>query len=264
MMRQESRLLFSAVQTLGEGRPTFPYEQVDLPRSDGARQFAWVMRQGSTDEGPWVVYLHGYPSTIASNVNLSHYRLLRSIGFNVLAPEYRGFGGLEGVASEESLEADARAAYDYLRDTRKIPPHAIVLYGWSLGSAIAVHMAASLPPAAMILEGAPASLVDLTAQRYPFFPIRMLMRSRFESLGRIERIPSPMLFLHSVNDEVIPVAEGRRLYAAATGAKMFVGVPGSHVTAIDAGAIEIERAIRAFLARHGTAGIRPPGIVAAQ
>ena len=99
------------------------------------------------------------------------------------------------------LEADARAAYDYLRVTRNIAPARIVIYGWSLGGAVAVNLAAQTEQAAVILEGAPASLVDIGQRRYPFFPIRLIMRNPFNSIGKIERIRSPMLF---------PARHGRR------------------------------------------------------
>ena len=93
--------------------------------------------RGDSDDGPWALYLHGNAATIASNINISHYRQLRRVGLNVLAPEYRGFGGLDGPPTEAALGADARAAYDYLRGTRGIAASRIVIYGWSLGSAVA-------------------------------------------------------------------------------------------------------------------------------
>jgi fermentation-respiration switch protein FrsA (DUF1100 family) len=252
LIGEETRLVFQAGSTLATGRPPFPYEQVDVPREDGARQFAWAMpAEGAAPL--WVLYLHGNATSVASQVNISHYRLLRNAGLNVLAPEYRGFGGLPGAPTEAVLQADARAAYDYLRHTRRVPPHAIVIYGWSLGAAVAVDMASRLPPAAMILEGAPASLADLTRRRYPFFPLRLFMRSPFDSIRKIGTIPAPALFLHGTADEVIPVGEGRRLYDAARGAKVFVEVEGGHLTAIERSAPAIERAIRSFLTTYGPA-----------
>jgi uncharacterized protein len=256
LIRQETRLIFQAGSTLATGRPPFSYEQIDLPRRDGAQQFAWVIRHADTDTGPWVLYLHGNISTVASQVNISHYRLLRGLGINVLAPEYRGFGGIPGDPTEATLQADARAAYDYLRESRKVPPHAITVYGWSLGSGVAVDMASSQPPAAMILEGAPASFVDLTQQKYPFFPLRLFMRSSFDSIRTINQIPAPMLFLHASKDEVIPITHGRRLYEAARGAKMFVEVQGGHVSAIDLDSATFERAIHDFMARHNPRFVR--------
>jgi pimeloyl-ACP methyl ester carboxylesterase len=256
LIGRETQLVFQAGSTLATGRPPFPYEQIDVPRSDGARQFAWVMRTGESDAGPWVLYLHGNASSVASQVNIAHYRLLRSAGLNVMAPEYRGFGGLDGSPTESGLQADARAAYDYLRETRRVPPQSVVIYGWSLGAAVAVDMASRIPPAAMMLEGAPASLVDLTGRRYPFFPLRLFMRSSFDSIRKIGGIPAPMLFLHSRDDEIIPIGEGRRLHEAARGARMFVELRGGHMTAIEQSAGILEEAIRTFLRTYGP-GLRP-------
>ena len=251
LIGQETRLVFQAGSTLATGRPPFPYEQIDVPRDDGAVQFAWAMPAADAAAPIWVLYLHGNATSVASQVNIAHYRVLRSAGLNVLAPEYRGFGGVSGSPTEATLQSDARAAYDYLRHTRRVAPQSIIVYGWSLGAAVAVDLASRLPPAAMILEGAPASLIDLTRRRYPFFPLRLFMRSSFDSIRKINRIPAPVLFLHSTADEVIPVAEGRRLYQAARGAKMFVEVNGTHLSAIERSAGEFEGAIRSFLAAYG-------------
>jgi fermentation-respiration switch protein FrsA (DUF1100 family) len=266
LISQEARLVFRAGATLSAGRPSFLYEQVDLPRSDGARQFAWAMPARSTGSGhpssgsghaaahedvPWVLYLHGNAATIASQVNISHYEQLTALGTNVLAPEYRGFGGLDGVPSEASLGVDARAAYEYLRTARGVPPERIVIYGWSLGGAVAVALAADTEQAAMILEGAPASLLAIGQLRYPLFPIALLMRNPFEAITRIDRVRSPILFLHSTDDEVIPLSEGRRLFDAARAPKTFVEVRGGHVYASEIDAARFYGAIEPFLVQHG-------------
>ena len=250
-MTEETRLVFQAGATLGPGRPPFPFEQVDVPRADGRRQFAWRMPRDSPGESSWVLFLHGNAATIASNVNISHYRLLKTVGFNVLAPEYRGFSGLDGTPTEDALAADARAAYNYLRGPGHVAPSHIVVYGWSLGSAVAVRLAAEVEEAAVILEGAPASIADVGQQQYPFFPIRLVMRSKFDSVRRIDRIRAPILFLHSPEDAVIPIAEGRRLYDAARGEKTFVEVRGGHVYASAADQPHFVSVISAFLEQHG-------------
>ena len=254
LITQETRLVFQAGRTLGAARPSFPYEQVDLPRSDGARQFAWVMRHAGSDEGTWVLFLHGNAATIASQVNIAHYTELRSLGVNVLAPEYHGFAGLGDVPTEALLTSDARAAYDYLRTSRQVAPSRIVIYGWSLGSAVAVGLASEVEEAAVILEGAPASLVDINRRRYPLFPIRLLMRNPFDSMQRISRVGAPILFLHSPEDAVIPIADGRRLYEAARGEKTFVEVRGGHVDATTVDTQRFYGAIRTFLADHQLIG----------
>lgn len=250
LMTQETRIVVQAIQTLGDARPPFPYEHVELPRQDGARQFAWVMPAEQPADASWVLYLHGNPSTVASPVNVAHYALLRGMGFSVLAPEYRGFAGLEGEPTERSLAADARAAFDYLVHARGVPASRIVLYGWSLGGAVAVDLAGAVQPGALILEGTPASVVELTARKYPLFPVHLLMRSRFEAVHKIDRVSCPVLVLHSPQDDAVPIAEGRRLFAAAGGARRFVEIRGGHTAAAEVDAPHLADAIGRFLIEH--------------
>ena len=247
LVSQETRLVFQAGRPLGESRPTFPYTQVDIPRADGSRQFAWAMEH--PEARAWILFLHGNSATIASRVNIARYRELRALGLNVLAPEYRGFAGLPGVPTEAGLDADARAAFDYLTGPRGVSPTRVVIYGWSLGSAVAVDLASQVDEAAVILEGAPASIVAIGQQRYPFFPIRLLIRNPFESIARIGQVGSPLLFLHSPEDTVVPIAEGRRLFDAAPVPKQFVEVSGGHVHASERDP-QFFPAVRSFLHTH--------------
>ena len=245
LMREERQLIFQAIGALGDDRPPFPYEQIDLPRADGRRQFAWIMRAEPTAHEVWVLYLHGSPSTIASPVNIAHYELMRGLGLNVLAPESRGFAGLDGQPTEAALLEDARAAYAHLQ--RLAPRSRIVLYGWSLGAAVAVNLAEQVPAAALILEGAPASILESTRRRYPLFPVHLLMQSRFETIAKIDDIQAPLLFLHSPTDAVVGIEEGRRLFAAAQAAKRFVEIDGGHMEAARVSRDRMRQAIEAFL-----------------
>ncbi len=252
LMSQETRLVFQAGRPLGEGRPSFPFTQVDIPRADGARQFGWVME--SPDARTWLLFLHGNAATIASRVNIARYRELRGLGLNILAPEYRGFAGLPGIPSEPGLNADARAAFDYLVNTRHVSPTRVVIYGWSLGSAAAVDLAATADEAAVVLEGAPASVAAVGALQYPFIPVRLIMRNRFESIRKVDRIHAPTLFLHSPEDAIIPYAEGRRLFDAAKPPKRFIDVRGGHIEATEVDTAVFFGAIRSFLDEYGLLG----------
>ena len=252
LMSQETRLVFQAGRPLAEGRPPFPFSQVDIPRTDGARQFAWAME--NPDARTWLLFLHGNSTTIASRINIARYRELRGLGLSILAPEYQGFAGLPGIPSEPGLYADARAAFDYLVNRRHVPPTRVVIYGWSLGSAVAVDLAATADEAAVVLEGAPASVAAVGAQQYPFFPVRLIMRNRFESIQKVDRIHAPTLFLHSPEDSIIPYAEGRRLFDAARPPKRFVDVRGGHIDANEVDKAVFFGAIRSFLDEYGLLG----------
>ena len=234
LVTNETRLVFRAASALGERRPSMPFEQVDQVPPEGGPPYAraWIVpATAAADGSPWVIFLHGNDGNIASRMNILHYERLRQLGVNVLAPEYRGFGGVAGVPTEAGLTEDALRAYDYLRTSRRVEPRRIVIYGWSLGSAVAVTLASRVDEAAVILEGAPASIVAIGQQRYPYFPVRMLIRNPFESIQRIATIGSPVLFLHSREDVVIPFAEGKRLFDAAPQPKQLVEVSGGHVYA---------------------------------
>jgi fermentation-respiration switch protein FrsA (DUF1100 family) len=256
LMSQETRLVFRAPTRLGDARPAFPHAQISLPRSDGASQFAWVMRTDSqyADRQAWLLYLHGNASTIAGRTNIARYRELRGLGLNVIAPEYRGYAGLDGTPSESTLDKDSGAAYDYLTRALNVPAERIVIFGWSLGSAVAVNLASRVDSAALILEGAPASLVAIGQRDYPIFPIRWVMRNPFESILKIGRVEAPVLFLHSPEDEVIPIEEGRKLYDAARSDKTFVEVRGGHIYANERDPGVYVGAIRKFLGDRGLLG----------
>ena len=251
LMTQETRLVFAAGRPLAETRPSGAYEQIDLPRDDGLRQFGWVLRSAEKgSSAPWLLFLHGNRATVASRVNILRYEQLRALGLNVFAPEYRGFGGLDGVPSEASVTADARHGYEYLRRIG-VPAERIVIYGWSLGSAIAVNTAAEVPSGAVILEGAPASLVAIGEREYPWMPIRFVMRNTFESILKVRQIHAPILFLHSPEDAVIPIEEGRRLFAAAREPKQFVEIAGGHIRPAEDDAARMFGAVREFLRGAG-------------
>ena len=231
LVSQETNLVFQANRPFGDLRPTLPFEEVHIDAENG-RQPAWIVRAPTSPEArPWVLYFHGNDANIATRLNILHYEQLATLGLNVIAPEYRGYAGLQGTPSEEGLGRDARTAYDFLRHQVRVDPRRIVIYGWSLGSAVAVTLASQVDEAAVVLEGAPASIVDIGAERYPLFPIRWLIRNPFDSIARITRVNSPLLFLHSPEDAIVPITEGRRLYAAAPPPKQFVEVTGGHVYA---------------------------------
>lgn len=247
LLAQETTLVFEAGAPLGTSRPVAPYKQVTFEADTGVQHIAWLLPSPvEPATRPWIIFLHGNGANLASRLNILHYERLLRLGVNVMAPEYRGFGGVAGVPSERGLGNDARAAYEYLRQHEQADPHHIVIYGWSLGSAVAVDLASQVDEAAVILEGAPASIVAIGQQRYPFFPIRLLMRNPFESIARIGRIHAPLLFLHSPEDSIVPIAEGRRLFDAAPEPKQFVEVSGGHVYASEKDP-RFFPAIRAFL-----------------
>lgn len=200
-----------------------PYQEFELKTEDGVRINAWAIP--ASDDAPWLVYFHG------NGQNISHYlgftRRLHGFGLNVLMPEYRGYGQSEGTPSEEGLYTDARAAYVYLQG-QGISSDRIVLYGFSLGSGVAVNLAQEHKVAAVILEAPFTSLPDVARDVYRVVP-RFLMRNRFDTLAKIERVHAPLLIMHGRPDRVVPFRHGIRLYEAANEPKVFLELAGDHV-----------------------------------
>ncbi|MGH7703864.1 MAG: alpha/beta hydrolase [Gemmatimonadales bacterium] len=223
-------------------------ERVLISTPDSVRLAGWVIPARPPDStGLWLLLFHGNAGDISSAGRPEHDRQLRDLGLDVLAIDYRGYGESEGTPSEEGLYTDARAAYDYLRTTRGVPPSRIVLYGHSLGSAVAIDLATRVEVAGLIVEGAFTSVPDRGQEIYPFFPVRLIARSRFASLDKIGRIAIPKLFIHGRDDITIPIRHGRRLYDRAQSPKTFLEVRGGHDDAYAVDSAAYQAGISRFL-----------------
>jgi uncharacterized protein len=246
----ESRLVYvPGERRLDPPPPGLAVEQVRFPTTDGITLVAWIIRASTADRaGRWLLICHGNAGNLSNAGRPAHYAGLRALGLNLLAFDYRGYGESGGTPSEPGLYADATGAYRYLRDVLQVPPDRIVLFGHSLGSAVAIDLAGREPAAGIVLDGALASVVGRAQEVYPFVPVRWIARSRYASIEKIERVRMPKLFLHARDDEVIPFAHGRRLYEAATGPKTFVALRGGHGDAFDVDSGTYFGAVREFLA----------------
>lgn len=223
--------------------------RVTIPTGDGLDLVAWAFDPPPGVSAPrWVLVLHGNAGNIATPGRPEHDRQLHGLGLGVLAPDYRGYGDSEGAPSEAGLYRDARAGYDYLRDSLAVPAERIVIYGHSLGSAVAIQLATTVEAEGLIVEGAFTSVPDRGAELYPLLPVRLLARNQFPSLERIGQVRMPLLVIHGREDETIPIAHGRRLFARAAEPKTFLEVDGAHDDAYEVGAAGYEAGIRKFLA----------------
>jgi fermentation-respiration switch protein FrsA (DUF1100 family) len=137
-----------------------------------------------------------------------------------VALSYRGYGGSSGAPTEAGLAADALAAYAFT--TARYPAEHIVLWGESLGSGVAVALAAEMPVGWLILQSPFTSAADVGAQRYWFVPVRLLMKDQFHSDLRIGKVTAPVLVLHGERDDVVPIALAERLYSLINAPKRFV------------------------------------------
>jgi uncharacterized protein len=224
-----------------------PVERVEIPTEDGVILVAWVIRAPKDSTGFWLLICHGNAGNLSEFDRPVHYAGLHRLGVGILAFDYRGYGESGGTPSEAGLYRDAQAAYRYLRDKLGVTPDRILLFGHSLGSAVAVDLATRVPVAGVILDGALTSAVDRGRELYPYIPVGWIAVNRFNSIAKIPDVRVPKLFLHAAGDDVIPIAHGRRLYQSAPPPKTFVELQGGHGDAFDVDSANYFGAIRRFL-----------------
>lgn len=201
-----------------------PFEDVHLATADGETLHGWFVP--APQARATVLFLHGNAGSIAHRLDwLPMFQRLR---LSALLFDYQGYGASTGRPSEAGTYADAEAAWRHLTEDRRIPPGRIVVLGESLGGAVAARLAARGRPAALVLHSAFTSAPDLAADLYPFLPARLLTRFDYDTLGAVKALHCPLLVAHSPQDEIVPVAHGRRLYEAAAEPKQWLELAGSH------------------------------------
>ncbi len=224
------------------------FEAVRLATEDGLSLVAWYAPAGP--EGRTIVLFHGNAGHIAWRAE--KIRPYRAAGHGVLLVEYRGYGGNPGRPSERGLHRDARAALDFL-DGRGVRREAIVLYGESLGAAVALALAEEAAVGGVVLEAAFTSLADVAAHHYWWAPVRCFLLDRFDNVARISRVEAPLLILHGEADDIVPARLARRLFEAAREPRSLRLIPGAGHNDLDR--FGVERPVLEFLAglpRGGT------------
>jgi uncharacterized protein len=215
-------------------------EEISLTAADGVRLVGWHVPP--RDGRPVILYFHGNGGALRYRVE--RFRKLTKEGLGLVAVEYRGYAGSEGSPSEAGLFADAEAAYTFAANRYR--PEQIVLWGESLGTGVAVYLAAEKPVGRVILEAPFTSAAAVAAERYWFMPVRLLMKDQFRSDERIGNVTAPVLILHGTNDRVVPYAMGERMFDLAKGNKHIVRfLEGGHEDLDQNGALH---AVGRFLA----------------
>jgi fermentation-respiration switch protein FrsA (DUF1100 family) len=225
---QASMLFLPDVPTRSiEATPTaigLEFEPVAIITEDKMRLDAWFLPAPS-GRGT-VLFFHGNAGNISHR--LDTLALFNRLGLDTLIFDYRGYGRSEGKPSEAGTYLDAEAAWRYLTVQREIAPRQIVLFGRSLGGAVASHLAARHTPGALILESSFTSIPDVAAELYPYLPARWLATIRYNVKADLATVSCPVLVVHSRDDEIIPYTHGRRLYEAAPEPKRFLEIRGGH------------------------------------
>jgi len=191
-------------------------QEVVLTTSDGEKLIAWhVPPRG---DKPVVIYFHGNAEIVPWRAKRHKVTIIDGTG--LIAVNFRGYGGSTGAPTEDGLHRDALAAYAFAAE--RYAPQRIVLWGQSLGTGIAVRLAAEKPVGKLILEAPYSSTVDVAAAKFPYVPVRSLMKDQLRSDQWIGKVHVPLLIMHGAQDEVIPIRFGERLFALANEPKRFI------------------------------------------
>jgi len=223
------------------------YESIEIVTDDGVRLDGWFLPAEGKARGA-LLFFHGNAGNISHR--LDSLQIFASLRLDVLIFDYRGYGRSDGEVSEQGTYLDAEAAWRYLTEERRIPQKDIVLFGRSLGAAIAAHLAARQEPRALIMESGFTSAPDLAADLYWYFPVRWLARFRYDARKYLGSVNSPVLIVHSRDDEIIPVRHGRDLFAAASEPKEFLEIAGGHNEGFLASGSTYIGGLDDFLSRH--------------
>jgi fermentation-respiration switch protein FrsA (DUF1100 family) len=250
---QQTRMIFfpsSQVETTPADLD-MPYQNVWLSVAEAGRSqrlHGWWIPAKSPEIGV-VLHLHGNAMNVGANVGqASHFHQL---GLSVLLIDYRGYGWSEGnFPHEAQVYQDARTAWNYLTQERGVPPEQIILYGHSLGGAIAIHLATHHADAAgLIVQSSFTSIrhmIDRT-MRFGVFPIKLLLTQQFDSLSKVPSLQMPILFVHGSADARVPADMSETLYAAAPEPKQLYIVPAAdHNNVADTAGMEYLHRVQRF------------------
>ena len=231
-------------------------EEILLTTADSERIVAW--HKPPQGDRPIVLYLHGNGGNLSHRVE--RFRGLTADGIGLVAIDYRGYGGSSGRPTEAGLVMDAETAYAFA--TARYGADRIAIWGESLGTGVAVALAAERPAGHLVLEAPFTSTVDIAARQYPFLPVRLLMKDQFRSDLRISAVKAPLLILHGGRDPIVPIADGERLFGLAQEPKRFLRFPqGEHENLDQFGALAAAKAFieERQLSRAGVPAPQRPG-----
>jgi len=218
------------------------YEDVYFKTSDNLLLNGWFI---PADGAKYTLILsHGNAGNISHRMEKA--LLLRDLRLNILLFDYRGYGRSEGTPSEPGLYKDVAAAYNYLVTGRKISGDNNILYGESIGGAVAIDLARKVKVRALITEETFTSIKDMAKIAYPFLPY-FIFSSRFDCVSKIKEVTCPKLIIHSTDDEIVPFYLGEKLFNAAKPPKKLLRIKGSHNTAFLDSKEQFTEGIKSFL-----------------
>ena len=198
------------------------YEEIYFVTSDGKRLNGWFIP--NKEATFTIIFCHGNAGNISHRID--KISILYNLGVNIFIFDYRGYGKSQGKPSESGFYKDAKSAYKYLVEERKISAEDIILYGESIGSCVAINLAGEVKVRALITEEAFTSIKDMAKIAYPFLP-HFIFSSRFNSIPKLRDIDCQKLIIHSLDDEIVPFYLGEKLFNKASPPKKFLNIRGA-------------------------------------
>jgi len=216
----QERLIFFPRPLESRPAPRANLEEVAIAAADGTKLRGWLVKGGGAP-APLVIYFGGNAEEVSWLVEVAE----KFAGWSLLLVNFRGYGESEGRPSESALFADALAIYDFAKNRPDVNPERIVAMGRSLGTGVAVHLAAERKLRGVILVSPYDSMVAVGSRHYPFLPMSLMLRHRFDSLSRAPRIEAPLLTLVAGDDRLVPASHSRTLFEAWRGPKTWLEIP---------------------------------------
>ena len=226
----QSRLIYFPQQQISNTPKDIglDYTSVNIATSDGETLHGWWVPV--PDAKGTVLFFHGNAGNISHRIN--YLKMFKQLGYNTLLFDYRGYGQSSGVPSESGTYLDAQAVWRYLTEIQGIAAERIVLFGESLGGAVAAWLAAREKPSLLVMASTFTSVPDMAAEIYPFLPVRWLARFHYNTLESLQSITCPVLIAHSAEDEIVPFEQSQQLFKAAPEPKQFLFLAGGHNTGL--------------------------------
>ena len=222
------------------------YEDVTIETADGVRLHGWFV-PGSSDRV--LLFFHGNAGNISHR--LESIRQFLNLGLSVFIIDYRGYGQSGGKTTEKGIYRDADAAWRYLTEEGGVAAGDIIIFGRSMGASAAAKLATKQQPLALIVESSFTSVPDIAQEIYPWLPARWLSHLRHATHDYVRNVRSPVLVIHSRDDEIVPFHHGKAIFAAAQDPKTLVTLRGSHNDAYVRDEANYIKGLRAFLSVLG-------------
>jgi fermentation-respiration switch protein FrsA (DUF1100 family) len=223
------------------------FETVNLKTADGETVAGWFVPAGREKNGT-VLFCHGNAGDIGDR--LGSIITFHAMDLNVMIFDYQGYGRSSGKPTEKGTYHDVRAAWDYLTKEKGFSAESIIVFGRSLGGAVAIDVAEEVNPGMLVVESTFTSAPDMASRMFPFLPSRLVCRFKYDSIDKISNVKCPILIAHSSDDDMIPYAHGKRLFEAANDPRLFVDMTGPH----NAGGLdmdkEYQKKLKDFLSLH--------------